>query len=77
MANMTLSIPDEIQKEMKQFSDVRWSEVARRAIVEKVESLRLAERLAQKSKLTIEDVDEFSRKIKSLAAQRLAGAHNH
>jgi len=70
MANITLSIPDDIHDEMKNFSDVRWSEVARRAIIEKIETLRLANKLASKSKLTEKDVNVFSNKIKSLAAKR-------
>lgn len=70
MGNMTLSIPDEVQEEMKKFSEVRWSEVARKAIVEKLETLELAEKLAKKSKLTEKDVEEFSKKIKSSATKR-------
>jgi hypothetical protein len=70
MANMTLSMPDDIHREMKQFPEVKWSEVARRAIMDKVETLRLAEKLASKSRLTQKDADEFSRKIKRLAAKR-------
>jgi len=77
MGNMTLSMPDAVQKEMKNFSEIRWSEVARKAIIEKLESLQLAEKLAQKSKLTQEDVAEFSKKIKSLATQRFVRAHSH
>ncbi|MBI4149504.1 hypothetical protein HY491_03580 [Candidatus Woesearchaeota archaeon] len=77
MGNMTLSIPDDIQREMKHFSEVKWSEVARKAIQERLETLLLAERLAQKSKLTQKDVDAFSKKIKSLAAQRFVRAHHH
>jgi hypothetical protein len=52
MANITLSIPDTVHKEMKQFSEVRWSEVARKAITEKIETLKMADKLASKSKLT-------------------------
>jgi len=70
MANITLSVPDNVHKEMKQFSEVRWSEVARRAITEKIETLKMADRLASKSKLTHADVEEFSRKIKSSASKR-------
>ena len=77
MANLTLSIPDEVQKEMKHFAEVRWSEVARRSIVEKLESLRLAEKLAGKSKLTQKDVQEFSKKIKSLAAEKFVHANSN
>lgn len=70
MANITLAIPDEARKEMREFSEVKWSEVARRAILEKLEKLKLAEKLASKSKLTQKDVDEFSAKIKSAASKR-------
>lgn len=77
MGNMTLSIPDEIQKEMKHFSDVRWSEVARKAILERLETLRLAEKLVKKSKLSYKDVEEFGKKIKSSATKRFLNAHNY
>ena len=70
MGNMTLSIPNDVQDEMKHFSEVRWSEVARKAIIEKIEALKLAEKLAAKSELTKNDVDEFNRKIKALAGKR-------
>jgi hypothetical protein len=70
MGNLTLAIPDQVHKEMKHFSEVRWSEVARKAIVEKLDVLLLAERLAGKSKLTKKDVLEFSKKIKAQATKR-------
>jgi hypothetical protein len=70
MTNMTLSMPDDVSREMKQFSEVKWSEVARKAIIEKLETLKLAEKLASKSQLTQKDVEEFSKKIKSSAAKR-------
>jgi len=70
VANITLSLPDKIHKQMKHFSEVKWSEVARKAIIEKIEILQLAEELASKSKLTEKDVREFSKKIKSNASKR-------
>ena len=70
MANITLSVPESVHKQMKHFSEVKWSEVARKAILERLEVLLLAERLAQKSKLTEKDVREFSKKIKSTASKR-------
>jgi len=70
MGNITLSIPDDVHKDMKQFSEVRWSEVARKAIIQKLETLHMADRLAKKSKLSEKDVSEFSNKIKSLATKR-------
>jgi len=72
MANMTLSIPDEVHEKMKAYPHIRWSEVARRAITEKVETMERwdeVERICQKSKLTMKDVEEIGRKIKHGAAE--------
>ena len=77
MGNITLSMPDEIQKEMKEFSEVKWSEIARRAIIERLTLLKRAEELAKKSKLTEKDAKEFSDKIKMLASKRLINDYNH
>jgi hypothetical protein len=70
MGNITLSIPDDIQEQMRHFSEVKWSEVARKAILQKLETLTLADQLAQKSKLTEKDIADFSKKVKSLASKR-------
>ncbi|NJE26416.1 hypothetical protein E3E22_07255 [Thermococcus sp. MV5] len=39
MPNITLSIPPEIYEKMKKHKEVRWSEVARKAIIEYLEKL--------------------------------------
>ena len=70
MANITLYVPEKIRKDMKQFSEIRWSEVARKAIIERLETLKMAEKIASKSKLTEKDVEEFSRKLKRNARKR-------
>lgn len=70
MVNMTLAIPDEVHQNMKKFSEIRWSEVARKAIVERLKTLELAKKLAQSSKLTKKDIDNFDIFIKSQANKR-------
>tara|TARA_Y100000310_G_C20595802_1_gene770420 strand:+ start:210 stop:431 length:222 start_codon:yes stop_codon:yes gene_type:complete len=70
MGNITLSVPNDLHEEMKHFSEIKWSEVARKAIINKIDTLRLAEKLAKKSKITEKDVKEFSKKIKSLATKK-------
>jgi predicted CopG family antitoxin len=70
MANMTLAIPDELYKRMKALSEIRWSEVARRAIEQRVEDLEIMNKIAAKSKLTKKDAEEISRKINHSAAKR-------
>jgi hypothetical protein len=76
MGNMTLSIPDEIQKQMRQFNEIKWSEVARKAIIERLETLKLAEELAKKSKLTPKDASLLSKKINAAASKRFMDEHS-
>lgn len=71
MTNITLAIEDNLHKRMKQHSEIRWSEVVRKLITQKVEMLEAMDKIAQKSKLTKKDVDEISRKIKMGAFDEL------
>lgn len=70
MTNMTLSIPEELHKKMKQMSEIKWSEIARKAIEERINDLEIMNKIASKSKLTKKDVDEISEKIKRGIAKR-------
>ncbi len=40
MAHVTLSVPDEVYEEMKRHPEIKWSEVARKSIIEKTTLLR-------------------------------------
>lgn len=40
MAHITLSIPDEIHREMKKHPEIKWSEIARQNIIEKAMALK-------------------------------------
>jgi len=71
MGNMTLSIPENLLQKMKQFREVKWSEVARQAIEKRVNDLETVEKIAQKSKLTHKDIEEISNLVKSSVAKRL------
>ena len=70
MANMTLSIPDELHKKMKKMSDIRWSEIARRAIEQRIDDLEVMNKITSKSKFTKKDIEELSEKIKSGISKR-------
>jgi predicted CopG family antitoxin len=76
MPNITLSIPDETHRKMKQMSDVRWSEVARRAIEERISDFEALDKLASKSKITDKDIEEISKKIKRAAGIRFNESSN-
>lgn len=45
MGNMTLSIPDEMLKRMAGHSEYKWSEVARKAIQQKLDEVELLDDL--------------------------------
>ena len=68
---MTLSIPEELVKRMKIFSEIKWSEIARRAIEERVNDLETLNKIASKSKLTEQDVEKISKSIKASATKKL------
>ncbi len=70
MVNMTLSIPEGLQLRMKKFSEIRWSEVVRKAIEQRVSDLEVMDKIASKSKLTMKDVEELSKKIKRSASSK-------
>ncbi|MEK6818555.1 MAG: hypothetical protein AABY10_01330 [Nanoarchaeota archaeon] len=71
MPNVTLSIPEEVYVIMKKHREMRWSEVARAAIVEQVRKLETMDKIASKSKLTMKDVEEINEKIKKGLYARL------
>ena len=67
MGNITLSIPDEIHKDMRHFSEIKWSEVTREFLSEKVKRALILKKLDESlkdSKLTDEDCLRLGRKIK-------------
>ena len=64
MTNLTLSVPDDLYKEMKKHPEIRWSEVARQALVKKLDDLRRLDALLSGSKLTDEVVDDIAKSVK-------------
>jgi len=71
MPNMTLSIPEEIHEAMKKHKEIRWSEIARNSIVNYVKKLEIMDKITSKSKLTMKDVMEIDKKIKSSISKEL------
>jgi hypothetical protein len=70
MTNMTLAIPVDLEKIMKKYKEIKWSEVAREAIWDKAKKLELMDKLLSKSKLTEKDAIEIGRKINRGIAKR-------
>jgi hypothetical protein len=70
MANMTISVPDELKAMLDRHPEMNWSEVARQAWKGKVEQLELLNKLTMRSKATDKDIDELTRLIKKGIAKR-------
>ena len=71
MPNMTLAIPEDLHALMKKQSDINWSEVARKAIKERAETLALLDKLLEKSKMTEKDALELGHSINRAACKRM------
>ncbi|MBI2549119.1 hypothetical protein HYW21_07255 [Candidatus Woesearchaeota archaeon] len=71
MPNITLAIPEDLHTRMREHSEIRWSEVVRKTITQKIEDLDVMDKLTAKSKLTQKDVDEIANKVDSAVARKL------
>lgn len=71
MTNITLAVRDELREAMKKHPEIRWSEIARQAIEEKIRELEMLDSLAAKSRLTEKDVQELGKVIKRAVAKKV------
>ena len=71
MPNITLAIPEDLHTRMREHSEIRWSEVVRKTIKQKIEDLDVMDKLTAKSKLTQKDVDKIASKVDSAVARKL------
>lgn len=72
MPNITLSIPEELHKIVKKHTEIKWSEIARRAMWTQARKLQLMDTLISKSEFTEKDVEELDHKIKAGLLKRFA-----
>ena len=70
MPNMTLSLPEDVYKMVKSHKEVRWSEIARRAIEDYAKKVSLLDAMTAQSELTQDDIMVLDKQIKS-------GVHQH
>ena len=61
---MTLSIPEDLHQLIKKHNEIRWSEIARRAMWDYAKKLEILDAIASKSELTEKDVMELDKKVK-------------
>ncbi len=71
MANITLTISDELREAIKKHKEVNWSAVIRKAMEEHLKRAEIAERIASKSKLTKKDAQEIADLVNKATAKDL------
>lgn len=70
MTNVTLAVPEELHQIMRKHTEIKWSEVARKALWEKARKLELMDKLLSKSKLTEKDALEIGKKVNLAIAKK-------
>lgn len=71
MANITITVPEDLKGEIQRHPEVNWSAVTRKAMQQHLTKLHIAEAIAQKSKLTQKDIKELD----ALVKEGIAKAH--
>ena len=70
MPNITLSIPDDVYRKMKKYSEIKWSEVVRKAIVDYLKRLEEC-RLEISTKDLLEDLgNDFKKSLDELELEK-------
>lgn len=70
MVSMTLAIPEELKKEMDEFPEMNWSEIARQAIKKRIYMLKQIREFTKDSELTEEDAIRLGREVNKKLARR-------
>lgn len=70
MVNITLSVPDDLKKEMEKFPEINWSEIARIAIKRRIMIMGQLKEFTENSEFTEEDAIILGRKVNKAIAKR-------
>ena len=70
MVSVTLSVPEEMKKEMDEFQDINWSAVARQAIKKKLIMLEKFKQFTKDSTLTEEDTLKLGAEVSKKALEK-------
>jgi hypothetical protein len=69
MPNMTFALSEEMHREIRRHTEVKWSEVARRALARELQRLHIYDRLLAGSKITEKDAVELGRDVRRAGAR--------
>ena len=70
MANITLSIPEDLKKEMEKFPEINWSEVARDSIKKKIAQLSFLKGFRMDSEITADEALKLGQEVSQSLVNR-------
>jgi len=70
MANITLSIPEDLKKEMEKFPEINWSEVARDSIKKKIAQFSFLKGFRMDSDITVDEALKLGQEVNQLLVKR-------
>lgn len=70
MTNITLSIPEDLKKEMENFPEINWSEVARDSIKKKIAQLNFLKGFRMDSDITAKEALKLGQDVNQLLVKR-------
>ena len=70
MVNVTFAVPEELHEIMRRHPEIKWSEIARKAMWEYAQKLELMEKIVSDSRLSKKDVLELDKKVKAEMSEK-------
>ena len=70
MTNMTLSVPEDLHRIMKHHREIRWSEVARKALWEQARKVEIMDDILKDSALTEKEAEAIGTLVKKEIAKK-------
>jgi len=70
MANLTLSISEDLKKKLNEFKEINWSAVAREAFLQKITDLEFLKEFKSKSNLSKKDAIRLGREVNKRLSKR-------
>ena len=72
--NITLTVPLDLHRKMKAHPEIKWSEIVRRVLAERIRDLERMDALTRRSTLTVADVATLDHLIKEGLRRRFEDA---
>jgi predicted house-cleaning noncanonical NTP pyrophosphatase (MazG superfamily) len=70
VVNVTFAVPEDLHEIMRRHPEIKWSEIARKAMWEYAQKLELMERIVSGSRLSEKDVLELDKKVKAEMSEK-------